>query len=127
MARNTYRYPVDGPMAPEDMQATTKRGPASRAMGIPRNVATQSAINARRMREEAGDEPMVRKIRNPRTDSADVPRRTMNPEGDVIININKKEMAHGGYVCSPNARTGNIDMRKDKGMVRSVRNNLKKK
>jgi len=101
---------------------------------------------------EAGGNPMERIPRNPRKDSADVPRRPRDPrmsmgiprdkvrsmaeeaqqmreaDGDVIININRKEknMNRGGDVCPPNARSGKIDMRKDKGMVRHTRNNLKK-
>ena len=68
---------------------------ASKAMGIPRNVARQTAIDARRMREEAGDETKT-----------------------ITIEYNK-----GGYVCKPNPRKGNIDMRK-KGMTRKVVDNL---
>lgn len=66
---------------------------------------------------EAGGNPMERIPRNPRKDSADVPRRPHS----VVIN----QYEDGGYVCAPNQRTGNIDMRKDKGMVRHTRNNLK--
>jgi hypothetical protein len=100
---------------------------------------------------EAGGNPMERVPRNPRMDSADVPRRRdprkamgiprdearrmaeearqmREADGDVIININNKEKEYnrGGDVCPPNARSGKIDMRKDKGMVRHTRNNLKK-
>lgn len=68
---------------------------------------------------EAGGNPMRKIPKDPRQDSADVPRRPHS----VVIN----QYEGGGYVCAPNARKGHIDMRKDKGMVRNVRNNLKKK
>ena len=70
----------------------------SKAMGIPRNVARQTAIDARKMREEAGDETKTITI----------------------------EYAKGGYVCKPNPRKGNIDMRK-KGMTRMTTDNRKMK
>jgi len=86
-------------------------GPASRlpqprrrpeSLGIEKGFRKNLAREAYQMREEAGD------------------------EGDVIINIDrkKKRMARGGDTCAPNARTGNIDMRGDKGMVRHIKNNL---
>lgn len=74
---------------------------------------------------EAGGNPTQRMPRNPRMDSADVPRRKASDKGDVIININERKMAHGGYVCPPNKRTGNIDMRKT-GMTRNVTDNRRK-
>lgn len=70
---------------------------------------------------EAGGNPMTREPRNPRKDSADVPRRPHSVTVNVGDAYNK-----GGYVCPPNKRTGNIDMRK-KGMTRNVKDNLKYK
>ena len=64
---------------------------------------------------EAGGNPMTREPRDPRKNSADVPRRPHS----VTINMNK-----GGYVCKPNPRKGNIDMRK-KGMTRMTTDNRK--
>ena len=74
-----------------------------RSLGTPSDVARQTAIDARKMREEAGDEGV-----------------------NIYINTKngKRNMARGGDVCKPNQRTGNIDMR-TKGMVRHIRNNLK--
>ena len=74
----------------------------SMSMGTPRDVARQTAIDARRMREEAGDE---------------------GPEKTKTITI---EYNKGGYVCKPNPRKGNIDMRK-KRMVRMTKDNRKMK
>ena len=114
MARNTSRYGKYGQtmeqrFTPSQSAEMTKRK-------LPPGV-TIGDVN------EAGGNPMQRMPRNPRMDSADVPRRE---EGDVIININEKKMARGGYVCPPNKRTGNIDMRKT-GMTRSVKDNRKKR
>lgn len=116
MARNTVpmprRRPIPGdvneaggnpmqrmPRNPRMDSADVPRRPRnpSQAMGTPRNVVRDTAIEARKMREEAGDEPKT-------------------------ITIQYK---HGGYVCPPNKRTGNIDMRKS-GMTRNVKDNRKK-
>jgi len=95
MPRNPRMDSADVPRRPA--QAPMRRGPESQAMGIPLDVARQTAIEARKMREEAGDEAKT-------------------------ITIKYKD---GGYVCPPNQRTGNIDMRKT-GMTRSVKDNRKK-
>ena len=99
MARNPMMNAGDVPRRPAAQRPMPPRRPRdpSQAMGIPRDVARQTAIDARKMREEAGDEPKT-------------------------ITIQYK---HGGYVCPPNQRTGNIDMRKS-GMTRSVKDNRKK-
>lgn len=93
----------DVPRRPAMQRPMPPRRPRdpSQAMGIPRDVARQTAIEARKMREEAGDEITI------------------------TIPTGKGKFAHGGYVCPPNKRTGNIDMRKT-GMTRNVKNNLKK-
>jgi len=60
---------------------------------------------------------MTREPRDPTKDPADVPRRP----NSITIN----QYAYGGYVCKPNPRKGNIDMRK-KGMTRMTKDNRKK-
>lgn len=115
MARNTSRYGKYGQtmeqrFTPSQSAEMTKRK-------LPPGV-TIGDVN------EAGGNPMQRIPRNPRIDSADVPRRKASNEGNEpkTITIQYK---HGGYVCPPNQRTGNIDMRKT-GMTRSVKDNRKK-
>jgi hypothetical protein len=66
---------------------------------------------------EAGGNPMTMEPRDPRQDSRDVPRR---PHSVTI-----HQYKDGGYVCKPNPRKGNIDMRK-KGMTRMTKDNRKK-
>lgn len=92
---------VDGKMPPEDMQTLSPKAARKVRQANPNKRLTGDASQEDRMKV-LEDAPFI--------------------EMEVV---DKKKMAHGGYVCPPNQRTGNIDMRKT-GMTRSVKDNRKK-
>lgn len=68
------------------------------------------------------DRQKAKKLREQNKDKA------MGIPSDFKIMVEEAEinMAYGGYVCPPNPRKGNIDMRK-KGMTRKVVDNRRKR
>lgn len=93
---------VDGKMPPEDMQTLSPKAARKVSQANPDKRLTGDATKEERMKvlEDAPFFPMEA--------------------------VDKKKMAHGGYVCAPNPRKGNVDMRK-KGMTRMTKDNRKKR
>ena len=93
---------VDGKMPPKDMEILSPKAARKVRQANPDKRLTGDAAREDRMKV-LEDAPFI--------------------EMEVV---DKRKMAHGGYVCAPNPRKGNIDMRKT-GMTRNVKDNRKKR